>query len=121
MLVIMKIQCLMAGCCQGVVLYTTEGGTDVRFPSPIAEMINALILCIILLCFAKKLSNRGFIYPMYLIMYGGTRFILNIGREEFFLTDKFLPMGSIWSIVAVILGIIWILALKKSRNKFLSA
>ena len=115
MLVIMKIQCLMAGCCRGVILYTNAEGTEVRFPSPIAEMINAIILCIALLILARKISNRGIIYPLYLILYGVSRFILNIGREEFFITEKFLPMGSIWSIVAVIVGIIWIFVFKKHK------
>lgn len=120
MLVIMKIQCLFGGCCCGVVLHTLSGGKQIRFPSQILEMISALVLCIVLLLFAKKESYRGKIYPCFLVLYGISRFILNCFREEFYTTEMFLPYGNIWSLVAIVLGVTWIILINKqilSRNK----
>ncbi len=116
MLAIMKVQCLVAGCCKGRVLYVTAEGLSVRFPSQISELINALIIMIVLLVLSYKKTNRGSIYPWYMLIYGITRFILNSFRET---TPVWLglPYGSIWSICSIIIGITWLLILQKKQQK----
>lgn len=119
MLVIMKIQCIISGCCAGRVLYVTELGNEVIFPSQIAELINALVILVILMILARKTSTRGMLYPLYFIIYGGTRFVLNFFRAN--QTHFFLGMapGTLWSICSIIAGGAWLMFIfvrKKQRN-----
>jgi len=116
MLVIMKVQCLLSGCCKGMILFQ-----EVRFPSQAAELVNALVLAGVLLWIAYKGSSKGRIYPIYLILYGATRFILNFFREEFTTTEMIVPFGTIWSVVSVAAGVLWLMLLKKQGEKKIAA
>lgn len=106
MLALMKVQCLMTGCCKGIVLRETADGV-MRFPSQIIEMLAALALMCVLLFFMKQQKKRGVVYPWFMVLYGITRFILNLFRE----TTPFiwiLPAGNFWALISVAIGIIWI-------------
>ena len=50
----------------------------------------------------------GKLYCWYMIIYGCIRFGLNLLREHPKQSERFLPIGNIWSIVAVIIGVLWI-------------
>ena len=114
MLAIMKYQCLVDNCCRGRELFVGASESMV-FPSQAVEMANALMLFMLLVILAFFSKNRGTIYPWYLISYGISRFILNFFREEWALYDGGIPpLGTVWSVVAVIVGIAW---LHNSRKK----
>ena len=116
MLVVMKMRCLLSGCCEGRVLYTNDIGTQVRFPSQIVEMVIAILLCVVLLIIAHNKKSHGSIYPWYMILYGATRFILNIFREEWVASDMILPYGNIWSLVSLAIGIISLIIINKKKK-----
>lgn len=112
MLAIMKVQCLTSGCCQGRELYV--GDTILRFPSPLAELANGLLLMIILLAMALRPKGRGMLYPWYMILYGCTRFVLQFFREEWVTRTGILPTyGTLWSVLSVAIGVFWIWKSKK--------
>lgn len=114
MLVIMKVHCLISGCCMGRVLFLDSNGKFIRFPSPIVEMLNALLVFVILLVIFYKGKNRGLIYNYYLVLYGCTRFILNFFRAEWQEYDGgIIPMGTVWSVVAISFGLFAIITIKK--------
>ena len=101
MLVIMKVHCLISGCCGGRVM-CVAGNTFV-FPSQYVEMANAVILMLILLLMSRKGKNRGSLYPWYMVLYGCSRFVLNMFRE----TKIFalgMSAGCVWSVWSVLLG-----------------
>ncbi|MBQ6718920.1 MAG: prolipoprotein diacylglyceryl transferase [Oscillospiraceae bacterium] len=104
MLVIMKIQCQISGCCAGKELFLLDGTTMVRFPSQIAELINALVIFLLLICLARKKHFRGGQYPLYMIVYGSSRFVLNFFRENNTVYAMGLPAGAFWSVWSVLLG-----------------
>lgn len=107
MLAILKIQCAVNGCCGGILLTTTADGVYIRFPSQIAELLNALALMIVLLHFIHKGVWRGRIYPMYMLLYGITRFVFNLLRD----TTPFLlglPAGNFWSLISIMIALIWL-------------
>jgi prolipoprotein diacylglyceryltransferase len=120
MLVVMKIQCLLSGCCDGRILFTDAAGTEVRFPSQMAELINGLILAAVLLYIAYKAKHKGEIYPIFLVLYGVSRFILSFFREDFVTTTMLVPFGTIWSIVAIIIGVLWMWLLRRPKEKEIS-
>lgn len=116
MLAIMKLECLRSGCCIGKFLYFNADGKGVRFPSRELELAAALIIMAVLIMFIRKGKLGGKIYPVFMIVYGIARFILNWFRE----TTPFifgLPAGNFWSIISVIAGAIWLISLERSRQK----
>lgn len=108
MLILMKYQCLVDGCCAGRFLYVNAEGIAVVFPSQLVETANAVVIMVILVCLALNLKNRGKIYPWYLLLYGASRFVLNWFRED---TDPLLmglPAGNLWSLIAVFIGVLYV-------------
>ena len=116
MLAVMKVQCLLHGCCGGRTMCLANG-TEFVFPSQIVELVNALVIMLILLWMSRKENNRGKLYPLYMIIYGVSRFVLNLFRGG---TTPFalgLPAGNVWSLVSIILGVLWLLMLSHRKVK----
>lgn len=112
MLAVMKVLCLKSGCCYGITL-----GESVRFPSQIAEMIGSIGIMILFLYFEKSNKYSGKFYPMYFIIYGIWRFILNFFRGGLTPFVWFIPAGHFWSIVAVAIGLVWLLLEQKDDEE----
>lgn len=115
MLALMKIECVISGCCRGKVLYETTMG-KVRFPSQIVELVNALVIMVILIRVMNIGKQKGEIYAWFMILYGITRFIWNLFRE----TKGFiglLPAGNFWAIISVFIGIFYIFMERKRKYK----
>lgn len=115
MLVIMKIQCEMTGCCGGRFLYFDKANNPVYFPSRMAELCTAIVIMVVLMLLMRKPKNRGKIYPLFLLIYGVSRFILNWFRH----TNPFiwiLPAGNFWSLVAIGIGAVWLAKLKRKSE-----
>lgn len=104
MLAIMKIDCVLSGCCSGRVLFYTEQGQAICFPSQLIEAVNAIVVMSLLLWLEHtgKHQNRG--YSWYLLLYGGTRFALNTLRSELKSFVWILPSGHFWALLCVIAG-----------------
>lgn len=117
MLALMKIHCILGGCCQGRVLFLDVAGEAVRFPSREAELLMALVIFVLLLRWAMKGRKRGELYPWYLLLYGSTRFVLNIFREAWVTKETLLPFGNIWSLVAITLGLIWLAVIRRRSRE----
>ena len=117
MLVIMKVHCFVSGCCDGKLLYITEHGTQVYFPSQIVELTNALVIAVVLLLLSRKKENNGTIYAWYMVLYGSTRFVLNFFRDTKPIL-LFMGWGSIWGILAILIGVTWLYCNKKIVNKY---
>lgn len=114
MLSLLKVNCLMQGCCAGI--YINILGTDLIFPAQLAEMLNGLVLTFVLLIMMRYENNKGKIYPWYMILYGITRFILNFFRE----TEPFIlgvAAGTFWSIISFFGGIILLIIISKKTKK----
>ena len=103
MLVIMKYQCLVDGCCGGRILYETSDGVQVRFPSQIVEVTVAAAIFVVLMLLAFNKRNQRAIYPYYLLIYGGARFVLNFFRDELSSFILGIPPGHLWSLCAIII------------------
>ncbi|MBR2534311.1 MAG: prolipoprotein diacylglyceryl transferase [Erysipelotrichaceae bacterium] len=114
-LVFMKIQCKITGCCYGKILRYEPNGRPVRFPSQIVEMIFGIILLIIIMMIIQSKKEKGYVYAWFLLLYGASRFVLNLFRD----TEPFvlnLSAGCFWSIISVIIGGT-VLYLKKVKEK----
>lgn len=115
MLAIMKVQCQLTGCCGGIRMLTN--GSEFVFPSQIVELINALVLCVLLLVLSRKGKNKGSIFPWYMVVYGVTRFVLNLFRDGGSVRILGLPLGNFWSLVSIVIGVIWLIWIRKRAGK----
>ena len=113
MLALLKVKCRIDGCCYGRTFDTPTGG--VQFPSQIGECAAAIILMIVLVILLRRSKREGMIYPYYLILYGITRFILNMFRETTPWIGP-LPAGHFWSLISVGIGIIALVVLKNKKE-----
>ncbi len=101
--VFLKIQCQITGCCFGRILWHQENGRPVRFPSQITEMIVGIVLLFVLLKIIQSDKQRKYVYAWFLLLYGGTRFFLNLLRD----TVPFalgMSAGCFWSVISCIIG-----------------
>ena len=110
MLAVLKIDCLTSGCCYGRMF------GEFQFPSQIVEMIVILIIMVILLRLEIKPKNKNLIYPYYLILYGATRFFLNLLRGGLSPFVWILPAGNFWSLVSVCIGIGALFLIKRRHS-----
>ena len=117
MLAIMKYQCLIDGCCAGKTLRFFNDSFIMVFPSQMVELGNALLLVVVLMVIALKQKHREKVYPLYMILYGTSRFILNWFRKDAEPLLMGLPEGNVWSLLAIAVGIMWLLDYKISITK----
>lgn len=102
-LVFMKIQCKITGCCYGRILKYQANGRPVRFPSQIVEMLVGIMLLFAIMKIIQSEKYRKYVYAWFLLLYGSSRFFLNLLRE----TEPFvmgLSAGCFWSLIACIVG-----------------
>ena len=113
---ILKIRCYTKGCCAGRRIMNPFTKTITIFPSQIAEMIFAMVLFALLLVLLYKNKSRKDLYPILMILYGVGRFFFNTLR---YTTPVFMGLanGHLWSILCVIIGIIWWCCMPNENNK----
>ena len=113
-LTLMKLHCLYEECCGGIILTEKANGIVIRFPSQIIEAICGLIICLVLLHLQRKQEYRGNIAPIFLIMYGTSRYILDFFRIDLTIirflegTGIYLTEGHFWALICIIWGLIWL-------------
>ncbi len=115
MSVLMKVNCYISDCCIGRVMYVTQHGKEVRFPSQITECIASFIILLVLMYLITKKIHRGYVYFLYMLIYGVVRFALNFLRE----TKPFiwnLPAGNFWALVSVAMAVIILFFMKRNNN-----
>lgn len=121
MLIIMKYKCMVDGCCGGRVLCTTAEGLEIVFPSQITEACNALLIAIILMIMARNPKNRGTLFPWYMVIYGISRFVLNLFRAEEAVFLLGMTAGNVWSLLAIAVGAVWLYLHKNGQKKRVQA
>lgn len=108
LLVPAKLNCYISGCCGGRAIWYSPEGIPTHFPSQLAEMANALLITVLLLVIERKKKNSGLLYPVCLLSYGATRLILNEFRQQGVSNIVGIKIGSFWSIISVVIGVVWI-------------
>lgn len=77
-LALMKVNCFFNECCQGKTL--NWGNITIKFPSQIAEFITAIVILLVLLVLENKFDKKEYVFPVYLMSYGATRFFYEYMR-----------------------------------------
>jgi phosphatidylglycerol:prolipoprotein diacylglycerol transferase len=111
---ILKVRCLHYGCCGGRKITSFISKDFVTFPSQFVELILAFCILNILLFFFYRNKDRKDLYPIMMFIYGIGRFILNSFRRVQPVLG-FMAYGHLWSIVSIIIGLIFILRIMKKE------
>lgn len=127
MVALMKVQCLIDGCCYGIAL-AWHGDVPVRFPSQIVECVNGLVLMTLLLVLYRKGRFHHYLYPVLMVTYGVTRFFLEMLRMHslngirLFISDRLQPAfipglhpGQFWSAISIAIGLTLLL---RARGRY---
>lgn len=118
---IAHIGCCFAGCCNG---YPADFGLwnpDVgcyMFPNQPLESLAAFLTFAVCVIYAKKhhYDGNGKVYPLFLILFGVTRFFLEFLRDN----EKIgfnLSASSIHAAIMVVVGAIWIFIIYAKAKK----
>lgn len=109
-LVVGRINCCIAGCCQGIPIVA---GSNIRWPLREIEMI--LLIFFILLFWQRvyKGKTKGYVLPMMMISYGTFRFLAEWVRDEFTGELGIFHLAHIWSLLAIVIGVILYIIIKK--------
>lgn len=117
---IARLGCNFAGCCYGYQadwgIYSWQAGHRC-IPVQFFQSVASIAIFFVIRYMAKKRMYQptNKLYPIMLIMYGGARFLL-----EFLMDNKklFLNMSelSIWSLICVVMGVIWLYIGNKKNN-----
>lgn len=117
-LVFFKMACFSYGCCEGInrffTLYYPERN-QYQFPIQLLECLVAVCIFFFLLYYRKK-AKRGTMYPIFLVLYSGTRFFTEFLRVE---PNIFGPLKAyhIWCVIGVVVGLVeYRSILKLNRN-----
>lgn len=102
LLACVRMGCFFQGCCGGVTFWLSNN-TPLILPVQLMEVVLDLLL--LELCFAleSRHPQEGWMYPTFLMGYGGLRFVLEFFRD----TPKewlFLSNGQIFALAALLLG-----------------
>ena len=108
---IARLGCNFTGCCYGIPakwgIYSVQAHNTV-FPVQLCESITALTIAFYIIHLARKREYKpdGTLYPIMLILYGGTRFIW-----EFFADNEKIFLGlselALWAFLTFIIGLTW--------------
>ena len=107
-----KVQCTIDGCCYGRKMEI--GGSSFRFPSQVVECIAAAILMVVMILIIRKGRRRGYVYAWCMLLYGCTRFVLNLFRD----TPPWigpLSKGCFWSLISILIGSVFLLKAKMQK------
>ncbi len=82
-----KIACFCWGCCNGVAcehgMMNVKTGR-VEFPVQLVEAACAIVMQVILMVLFKKgKQKKGVLYPLFMLMYSGSRFISEFWRDDY--------------------------------------
>jgi prolipoprotein diacylglyceryltransferase len=117
-LTVTKIACFCHGCCNGIEcsfgLFNHYTGL-IEFPVQLVELCIALLIFIFLMQWRKK-AKEGTLFPIYLIIYSGTRFFSEFLRSEPDIIWK-LKTYHILCIIGVVVGVIELFVVLKYGEK----
>ena len=110
-LALARINCLYAGCCQGIEL----GSSGFKWPAREFDIATHVSFLVFSVPWIIKGKSKGMGYPLYLITYGAFRFINEWFRESE--SPNPFHLSHIWSIISILIGIASIIIINIRQKK----
>ena len=112
-----RIDCLIGGCCNGFLI---PGSNTLHWPIREIELIYYGIFLIYYYRKVLRSETHGEICPIFMIQYGVLRFLLEWFRLEYTSRIGILRLAHVWCIISVVIGLVWLLILRKKEAKVIS-
>lgn len=129
-LIFFKIACYCEGCCYGIEygsVFYNHANARYELPVQLIEAASALVIVIVLGILYKRNKKSGLLFPLFMILYCGTRFVSEFWRDDFPVVLGGLKAYHIQCILGFVLGaaylavvLVWgdrILAYFEKKNK----
>ena len=116
---IMKVPCILQGCCAGRTLFTDSSGNPVLFPSQIVETVIAALFFIWFFRLAKTKYPHGAMFPLMMVWYGIYRYAVDWMRGHPLEQSPFvlwIPAGRFFSLLILIIGLVSLYLVVKKRD-----
>ena len=85
-LIFFKLACYCHGCCYGVAcdsgFFNNNTGRN-ELPVQLIEAGCALLIALLLIVFFKRNKKSGVLFPLFMLLYCGTRFVSEFWRDDF--------------------------------------
>ena len=91
-IIVMKYNCLLKGCCEGKIMHYTPEGIGIVFPSQEVELVTAVLIFVLLLVLENSKRFKNYVFPIFMILYGGTRLFFDYMRAE---QGRVFPLGAL--------------------------
>lgn len=122
---VMKIPCIIDGCCAGRVIFTKANGETILFPSQIVETVVAALFFAWFFKLSKSKYQHAAMYPLLMVWYGIYRYAADWMRGHPLEQSPFvlwIPAGRFFSILILLAGLIslYIVLRKEYGNKMTS-
>lgn len=118
---VMKVPCIIQGCCAGRVLWISETGTKMLFPSQIVETVLAALFFLWFFRLSTTKYPHGAMYPLLMVWYGIYRYAADWMRGHPLEQSPFvfwLPAGRFFSLIIFAIGLVSLyLVLKKVTGR----
>lgn len=117
-LILFKIACFCGGCCYGIgydgplSVFNCKNNRN-ELPIQLIEAGEAVIILIILFILKKRKKKVGTMYPTFMLLYSGMRFVSEFWRDDYPAVWGRLTGYHIQCIIGIILGAIYLLAVLK--------
>jgi prolipoprotein diacylglyceryltransferase len=108
---IVKVPCIVDGCCYGKELFVNALDKPIRFPSQIVEFSIWAALTVWLFIIERKGKHENLLWPIASIWFGIFRFLVDFMRgnpREMKLVILGLPAGRFWSLFVAVMGSIFL-------------
>ena len=105
-LLLARINCLHAGCCQGIIINDEKG---IRWPAREVDLAIHTLFLILAISWIMKNKSNGLAYPAYMAAYGIIRFFNEWFRENS--GSNVFHIGHVWAIVSSVIGLLLMLLL----------
>ncbi len=120
-----KIACFTAGCCYGIEwtngMYNYQTGR-IEFPVQLLESFIGIMIAAVLFFYLTKRKTKGKAYPLYMILYGATRFATEFLRGDHIANWLGMKPYQVLCLFSILLGSVWIAVigiLEKHNKRFL--
>ena len=120
-----KIACFCAGCCYGIEwtngMFNYNTGR-IEFPVQLLEVFVGILLSALLFFCLTKRKSTGRIYPLYMILYGATRFCTEFLRGDHIANWMGLKPYQMLCLCSILIGACWLIVislLEKYDKRFL--
>ncbi len=106
-----RVNCIIAGCCLGQYI---PGLAPLRWPTREIEVVFYILLLGWFIYRDGKEKQPGTWFPLYMICYGGVRFVLEFFREAN--TASFFHLSHLWAVICLGLGLSFYIEVKSVSN-----